>query len=425
MHISGLQHREINEYREVSGEIGKFHLWFRFPARFRTDERDASSLVTAALLPAMLLGEDVVLDEDYFMSALLHAHLDKVQEIYNHWNPIFKRIKIKARTQALTGNGAGTGSFFSGGVDGTYTLCRHRDEIEHLILINGFDFNMGNKTWRYMVDKNTAFAARQGKNLVPVETNYKAYTNSCGLRRYANYGTCLAATSQLLGLGKVFFSGSPTYEYLYEDGAHPLLDPLWSTEATRVVHIGLDADRSKKVALLKRNPDALANLWVCWRDPRSNCGSCSKCIRTFVALRLNGVTNFQFTNPVRIEDVKQLAITDEHDCMFYIHFFKQAIQQGDRELARILGRIIGKYKIKTFMLDMDRYFLQGKLKGLQLKWFPSKETFVPLSIMPKFSDEHMARIAIARIRDLDLPQEEARIGSVYFHDEALDEDGVL
>ena len=31
-------------------------------------------------------------------------------------------------------------SFFSGGVDSTYTFLKHQDEISHVVYIHGFDF---------------------------------------------------------------------------------------------------------------------------------------------------------------------------------------------------------------------------------------------------------------------------------------------
>lgn len=421
MRIHSIECRQEGIYSKLSAHIGKLHLWFRFPARFELDAHDATSFVTAALLPSMLLGEDLLVDNEYFVSERFLSSLDDIQEIYHCWNPVFRPIKVIATARPVDRSGSGCASFFSGGVDGTYTLCKHKDEIEHLILINGFDFNMGNITWRRMVDRNREFAAQFGKELVAVETNYKAFTLSTNIMRFANYGTCLAAISQALCFDKVFISGADTYEHLPPSGSHPLLDPLWSTERTRLVHTGLSADRSGKLALIKQYPEAIASLWVCWQDPRRNCGACSKCIRTYVALRLNNVTGLTFERPVTIRDVKRLSIRNEDDCRFFSHFLDQAMEQGDRELAKILGRMIGRYKRKRFLLEIDKYFFLGSMKRLQLHLRPEKHLSF-LSVNRKLSDHDSARRAILKLKDEAFVQRTASIGSVYFNDAAYDED---
>lgn len=245
MHLRAIELTKHGNYNQVSAQIGKQRLWIRFPAAFDVDELDATPFVPMALVPAMMLGEDLFVDERYTISAKLFRSLENIQQIYNCSNPIFKPIRVVANTKALEPQGSGCGSFFSAGVDGTYTLLKHESEIDYLILINGFDFNMDNETWAAMVERNDAFASRAGKKLIPIEVNNVPFTKGFGLTRPTNCGACLACISHILGLNRALISSTQTYKKINADGGHPLLDSLWSSERTKIIHVGLEADRTR------------------------------------------------------------------------------------------------------------------------------------------------------------------------------------
>src|SRR5205085_6312252 len=81
----------------------------------------------------------------------------------------------------------------------------------------------------------------------------------------------------------------PMYR-LHPWGSHPMLDPLWSTERTTIVHDADAVSRAEKFAFLAERPRALANLKVCFEaDSEYNCGVCEKCMLTMVGLRAAGV----------------------------------------------------------------------------------------------------------------------------------------
>jgi len=103
----------------------------------------------------MLLGENIVVDEKYTVSEKLLTQLDAIQKIFNCWNPIFKFISVTSATKKIVASYLSASCFFSGGVDGSYLLIKHKDIIENLVLINGFDFNMDDITWQNMINRNT------------------------------------------------------------------------------------------------------------------------------------------------------------------------------------------------------------------------------------------------------------------------------
>jgi pyruvyl transferase EpsO len=105
------------------------------------------------------------------------------------------------------------------------------------------------------------------------------------------HGAAMAAVAYALAPnhGKVYIASSNSYVDLHTWGSHPLLDPLWSTEAVQIVHDGGET-RMNKLRALVQYPEAVARLRVCWRNPGSfNCGHCEKCVRTMLALRALGV----------------------------------------------------------------------------------------------------------------------------------------
>ncbi len=413
MKITSIKYTQFVDHHKVEAQIGDRPLWFKLPKHSEIDPQDASAMVTAALVPAMLLGENLEIDASFYISRQLLAATDEIQTIYNTWNPIFKKVKIFGN-EGESGSKVKRGCvFFSGGVDGAYTALQHLNEVDDLVLINGFDFTMDTETWSDLVTRNRTIAKSLGKQLLVVETNFKAFTSSFGLARYANFGSVLACIGQLLGHQKVFISAGDTYERLLSSGSHPLLNPLWSTETTQILHKGFEADRTQKVAVISCYPDVLANLWVCWKNPRYNCGDCPKCIRTAIALELNNVQSGIFKEPVTFTKMNKSVIQHEEDLAFHIHFLSAARAQKHRSLTNILKRKVFKYKLKQFLKDImdlclpERYTCWVKMKR------DRTEELCDISVYPRYSDEWTLRSTVARVEEKKAIYQDLTVGSVY------------
>ncbi len=139
MKISQLKIAKYGALTEISANVDDYELWYRVPGEYHVSDT-ASPFLAAALLPAMLRGEKLEVDNSLSVSTKLLRNLSTLQEIHNCWNPIFKIIPIEAATRAESPLNYGVASFFSGGVDSTYTLLKHLEEISHLVFIKGFDF---------------------------------------------------------------------------------------------------------------------------------------------------------------------------------------------------------------------------------------------------------------------------------------------
>lgn len=140
--------RKITEQREtleISADVDGFRLWYRVP-RSSPVSGAADPFVAAALLPAMLRGEALEIDPGLSVSPKLVENLRSLQEIYHCWNPVFRIVPIEAATAAAgVPLHDGALSFFSGGVDSTYTFLKRQSELTHLAFIQGFDFFVNTK----------------------------------------------------------------------------------------------------------------------------------------------------------------------------------------------------------------------------------------------------------------------------------------
>jgi len=81
--------------------------------------RAADPFLAAALLPAMAKDDPLEVDRSLPVSPRFLTHAETLQEIYHCWNPVLKKISIRARTAPSETVNAGTCSFFSGG----WTVC--------------------------------------------------------------------------------------------------------------------------------------------------------------------------------------------------------------------------------------------------------------------------------------------------------------
>jgi len=271
---------------------------------------DAS--VAAALLPAMHVAEILTVDEP--VSPRLLGCLRIVQDVVRNWEQRFpsyaryQRVDVEAICRSpvpVHTQARGTAAFFTGGVDSFYTALRHLDEIDALILVQGFDFRWdASELSERVLAHIRAAAATLGKPLVEVRTDLRSFSD-----RYAfwehYHGAALASVAHLLAprFAKFYIAATHTYAHLSPLGSHPLLDPLWGTEDVELVHDGCEASRIEKLAVLAEQPAALAHLRVCLENRHGayNCGACEKCMRTMVAMEALGVLDRFATFPDRVD----------------------------------------------------------------------------------------------------------------------------
>lgn len=276
------------------GPLRPERVWLEGPPEL--PPRDDGSLDPAApvaLLLGMLTGEDVHLAGP--VSAILLASINgRVQDILRLWLDC-PRITMTADAQVepVAPSDASTACMFSGGVDSNHVMARFAEDIEHAIAVHGFDLKLDQpRRFEEVLPSLYAGASVFDAPLRVVKTNVRDVLDSRGAW-IMHYGAAMAMVAHAVAgpIGRMLWGSSSSFDSPCHYGSHPLLDSLWSTPAMKTQDDGSDRRRAEKVEDLTDRPDVLRNLRVCWIHTGQglNCGECEKCLRTMVALKLNGV----------------------------------------------------------------------------------------------------------------------------------------
>jgi hypothetical protein len=301
----------ISASTAVGDAIGE--IWYRIPEVPTTDGTEA--FLAAALLPAMALGGELCLPRT--ASPRLLDALPTIQDIYHAWNSDWHRSELRVRRAAAAPQpeGEGVACFFSGGVDSFYTLLKRREEITHLVFVHGFDIRLEDHALRRRVSAAIqAVSTVFQKSLIEVETNVRDFADRWVPWDFY-HGAALASVALLLShhVRRIYIAASHSYRHLIPNGSHPLLDPLWSTEAVQVLHDGCEATRLDKVARIAQSDVALNTLRVCWENPEGayNCGRCRKCLTTMANLLLVGALQrcATFDRPLNVRALSRMGMS--------------------------------------------------------------------------------------------------------------------
>jgi len=313
---------------------------------FKTLDRRLStspeSIIAAVLFPAMKKGAMIKVDES--VSPRFLAGIDNIQELIRDWKPNYRHVDIHGVPEGKyhIRAGDGVGLFFSGGVDSYYSLLRNKTEITDIIYIHGFDIPLKYKTLRTKVSAMVREVGdHYGKGVIELETNIRELLDDFVYWGFT-HGAAMASAAHLLAdhFKKIYFAASYAPDRLSPWGTDPRIDPNWSTEGLEFIHDGMDS-KVEKTGLVGQDPMAQKSIMVCLLHPgeKYNCGSCEKCRRTMLYLRVFGLLDqcTTFDTPFDLRDVykldtssKQLSYSIEH-CLSIVEE-----RQDDRELEEAL-----------------------------------------------------------------------------------------
>ena len=381
MRIHHWEIRDREGFREISADIDDFRLWYRLPESYAVPA-SADPFLAAALLPAMARGEPLEIDPSLPASPKLLKNLAIYQDIYHSWNPALKIVSIEAVTRPAISLNAGVLSFFSGGVDSMFTFLKRREELTHVVHIQGFDFRVDDTSFRKVLERNTAFVTAFGKTIIPVKTNANAFGYHHNLSILLTQASVLASIAHLVNLPRAYVSSAYSYGQLVPSGSHPLTDPLWSTEGVEIIHDGAEVRRVDKVVQLAENPLALANLQVCAHEVARNCGRCEKCLRTMIPLKLVGVSTPAFPPMPPLREIKKIHIANEIEMIFFRENYDLATRAGDRALRGALRSCLLRHERARFFKDVDRVLLGGLIKKTYRRFAKSSPMSRRISMTP-------------------------------------------
>ena len=257
------------------------------------------ALVSCAFMLAMHEERDIQCDLP--LSAEFLSNNEHLQKIFTRWWPELHKISIHAPGRTLPDRKPtppwlpakhGAAVMFSGGVDSFHTALEFQDDISTAIYIHGFDTELEDETYREKISAHLQAACTDlGFRLIEVECNARQHTDDTIY--WGNYHhAMIASTAQLLSesFERLYIPSSYTYSQLTAWGSHPLTDPLWASGDLHIIHHGSAFNRPEKVTAIADSQIARNHLRVCWQniDEAYNCGTCEKCLRTMINLKVYG-----------------------------------------------------------------------------------------------------------------------------------------
>jgi hypothetical protein len=291
---------------------GEARLRVTVPADMAVEGDDLTQFVPLALMLAMRRGEPLGVDGP--VSRALLESLPVVQEMLSAWCPTFTRVPVRVAERAAPGTpAAGRGCCFSRGLDSSFSATIPRpagERLTHLVYCDGLDPSYGPTTSAARIEAAHAAAETVGLPLIATSTNAREVLDHV-IDHEDSYGASLAMVGLSLApaIGSLTIASSRDYNALLPRGAHPMLDPLWSSDRVAIVHDSMALDRPGKARwLVEHRPDMLPHLHVCWEtDAAHNCGRCFKCTSTALLLEIAGGLERAGSLPPRLDldDVRQ------------------------------------------------------------------------------------------------------------------------
>ena len=382
--ISNINIKQEDGFNILSAYVDGDLIFFKVPDKFPL-YINAEWFIGISLLAAMVSQRDIEVDAGVAVSRVFYDQLSELQTIYSKWNPKLKKIALNCELSNRDKQFTHIGSFFSAGVDSSFTLIARRDEITHLVMLRGFDMGDDDLAWNRRIEHQAAFAESSGKQLIPVDTNARDWTEKKEIGWSFAHGLLISSAGGNLGMKRLYVASSHTYDHLLPWGSHPLTDPMWSTESTQVVHHGSGTSRSQKTKTILESPSVAENLQVCWENIDKNCGECSKCIRTMAAVfLLNG--DVKSLPKFQMSQLKKLQPTSDSLKTTVIDLLLLADETGNIEFYKKLKKYYLKYERSKIGSLVDKCFLNSILKKTYRRI--RKPRWLTLRVIPAYKENH-------------------------------------
>jgi hypothetical protein len=213
--------------------------------------------------------------------------------------------------------------------------------------VKGFDNWSREESWPVNVSARKRFAELENKKLIAVESNVREFVERRNIYWGMLIGGVLAGLGVAMAPETLLIPSSWTYQDLHPYGTHPLVDPLWSTEATEVIHHGAGTTRSGKIEYIAERQSLLDQLQVCWKSCASNCGNCPKCIRTSLVLHLLGREAENLPAFRSLEQLKMLKPDGEGSLPFVDDLILCCERHAEHDIRKILARMRRRFIMKS------------------------------------------------------------------------------
>jgi hypothetical protein len=373
LRVRDAQLRSVDGEQEVSVMVGDFRLWYRFPGDWPAAIRPEAFL-HAAIVPAMALGRDLEMADDLPIPEGLAQPLDDIQGVHAAWGRRRKKVpwqRIGVRLNTIREAPPPVpihASYFSGGVDGTFTFLDRLPDISHVIFLRGIDMQVDNhELYSPVLEANRAFVEAHGKQILSGSTNVRMMGHHFGLGWNSWNGAGLCSVAAAFGVETIYIAAGYTWAELGERGLHPVTIQMRNGGATRMVSHGDEFERTDKLRRIALEPGALDILRVCWQDDGYNCGRCEKCLRTMLALHLLQLEAPKFPPLPPVKHLSRERIDDHAGLIYADELRRIAVATGRTDIANALAKPIRRYRLRQLMKQVDADLLGGRLRRLVAK----------------------------------------------------------
>jgi hypothetical protein len=178
-------------------------------------------------------------------------------------------------------------------VDSFFTLLRCPRAVDVLVCAIGYDVKLRDRRRRALVERSVRTVAGElGLRAVLVTSNLRRHRAVRRVPWERSHGGALAALGHVLSreVGRLVIASSHPLVDDHPWGSRWDLDPLFSSAALEIEHVGAEFGRVAKLSSIAGEEIVRRHLRVCWehRDRSSNCGRCEKCVRTMLILETCG-----------------------------------------------------------------------------------------------------------------------------------------
>ncbi len=314
---------------------------------------------------AIAMGSASSLDVPDGVSRRLLGASEAIQRMLAAWDPALLPVEVRSgdggASPAADATARGTAAFFTGGVDSFYTVLTRRAELDALIYVHGFDLPLEDKDKRKLVSASIrGVAAELDLPLIEIETDLRSVSDDiCGWELIYT-SAALASVGHLLAsrFERILIPATHSYRDLHPIGTHPLLDPLYSSERLRFEHVD-SVRRVDKLEYLVESELAMSALRVCFQPEVQalNCGSCPKCVRTMVGLRVIGALGRCSTLPSEFS-LRRMSMgkVRSRQSLTYVRENLEAVEARgtDPDLAFALTRLVARGARTEARAEMTR-----------------------------------------------------------------------
>ncbi len=310
--VLSAQDNQIRYVVPVESSAGARSLWFsidRAYADLLSDRADAA--LVALLIPAMKLGEEIIVEGT--VSPRLLYHLDQVQLIRRIILPELHQVRIYADdVRAADTHGHGVAAGFSGGVDSFCLLADYHYgnpptgyRLTHLLYNDvGAHGRYADVLYPAQLANTQQTAEHIGLPLVAVRSNLDTfYAGVTFLRSHPLRNASVALLLQN-GLQRFLYASGFAYANVMGQQIAPPEDdgffclPLLCTETLNLNVVGSQYTRVEKIQRIAELPASYTTLDLCFNVRKTvlgggsittrNCSACGKCLRALLTMEIAG-----------------------------------------------------------------------------------------------------------------------------------------